>query len=75
MNKKIVVVLAIAVTALPILALVDPQSTVRIKADIIKLLPINAQTKTSAIKNLCQAAYVGNSSFERFDCISSLSRE
>jgi hypothetical protein len=75
LNKKTLAVLAITVAALPIFALVDPQSTVRIKATFINLLPIDAQIKTDAIKNLCQAAYVGNSSFERFDCISSLSRE
>jgi hypothetical protein len=75
LNKKTLAVLAITVAALPIFALVDPQSTVRIKATFINLLPIDAQIKTDAIKDLCQAAYVGNSSFERFDCISSLSRE
>jgi hypothetical protein len=75
LNKKTLAVLAITVAALPIFALVDPQSTVQIKATLIHLLPIDAQTKTNAIKNLCQAAYAGNSSFERFDCISSLSRE
>jgi hypothetical protein len=75
LNKKTLAVLAITVAALPIFALFDPQSTVQIKATFINLLPIDAQRKTDAIKNLCQAAYAGNSSFERFDCISSLSRE
>jgi hypothetical protein len=74
MNKKIVVVLAITVAALPIFALVDPQSTVGIAGTFINLLPIDAQTKNNAIKNLCKAAYVDGSSFERFDCILSLSR-
>lgn len=75
MNKKIVAVLAIAIAALPILALVDPQSTVRIAATFIDLLPIDAQTKNNAIKNLCKAAYGDDLSFERFNCILSLSRE
>ncbi len=54
-------VLMVAAVAIAVFALVDVPVTVRVKALVISVLPLNLQDKQNAIMNLCQAAYAGRS--------------
>ena len=56
---KQVKILALVLGGLALFTLVDIPQTVRIKALIINMLPLDAQTKRDAVVNLCRAAYAG----------------
>jgi hypothetical protein len=52
--------LALALGAIALFSLVDLPQTVRIKAMIINLLPLDADSKSDIVTNLCDAAAAGS---------------
>ena len=54
--------IGIGLGALFLLAMADIPQTVRLKAVVIKLLPLNPATTNNVIKSLCDGAYAGSTS-------------
>jgi hypothetical protein len=67
-SKKRLMLLGALVLGLALFVLLDVPQTVRMKALVINMLPLDAQTKVDTVENLCLAAFAGSSSSGSLDC-------